>query len=191
MAAQRRRVNHPLLQRLRQLDRQAAPRFGRFALGNVGLTLNKQLDQFRYWCTPLNCVTFANTGGEGVHFSFLLDNDEVRASSPVVVTIPEMAQTFIVGEDLFDFLCLGVHRGYFGLEQLAFYPKLTLKVFTNPEWQPTQSWHGSVGFVPTDAHKRLLAFLKSELGLKPWPNAARFAMLQKRYGSKLELPPEI
>jgi hypothetical protein len=195
MAGHHVRVNHPLFERLRQLDKEAARRFpGRFdpGLGSLGLILDQKLDQSRYsFCTPLNCQTFAHTGGEGVHFSFRLQDGMVRESSPAVVTIPAMGgQNFVVGENLFDFLCLGVHRGFFALEQLAYYPELTLEVFTNPDWQSTESWHGSVGFVPGEEDRRLLAFLTSELGLRPWPNAARFALLQERYCGSLELPTE-
>lgn len=195
MAGQHIRVNHPLLERLRQVNADAARRFPRrhdAGLGSLGLILDRELDQSRYsFCTPLNCQTFAHTGGEGVHFSFLLQDGMVRENCAVVLTIPAMfGQNFVVGENLFDFLCLGVHRGFFALEQLAYYPELTLEVFTNPNWQPTESWHGSVGFVPGEENRRLLVFMASELELRPWPDAARFALLQERYGGLLELPAE-
>jgi hypothetical protein len=189
------RIDHPLFERLRQLDKEAEHRFpGRFdpGLGSLGLILDKRLDQSRYsFSTPLNCQTFAHTGGEGVHFSFLVQEGMISESSPIVVTVPAMGgRSFVVGENLFDFLCLGAHRGFFALEQLAYYPELTLEVFTNPKWQPTASWHGSVGFVPGEERKRLLAFLKTELGLRSWPNAGRFEVLQERYAGCLELPAE-
>jgi hypothetical protein len=195
MASRSEHVDHPLLGRLRQLDKEAARRFPRPrhfdpGLGSLGLILDRQLDQSRYsYSTPLNCRTFAHTGGEGVHFSFLVEDGLVREGSPVVVTIPAVGgQNFAVGENLFDFLCLGVHRGYFALEQLAYHLELTLEVFTNPDWQPTESWHGSVGFVTGRESKRVLAFLTSELGLRPWPSPDRFTALQERYIGSLELP---
>jgi hypothetical protein len=189
------RVDHPLFERFQQLDKEAAQRFlGRLDRGfdRLGLILDKKLDQSRYsFCTPLNCQTFAHTGGEGVHFSFLVQDGMIRETSPVVLTVPAMSgESFVVGENLFDFLCLGVHRGFFALEQLAYYPELTLEVYINPDWQPSESWHRSVGFVPGDEKRRLLAFLTNELGLRPWPNAARFAALQERYGGLLQLPAE-
>ncbi len=94
----------------------------------------------------------------------------------------------MVGKSLYDFLCLGSRRGYFALEQLAYDPELTLEAFTNPDWQPTKPWHHSAGLVPRPEDKRLLAFLKTELGLKPWSNGARFAELQERFAGFLQLP---
>jgi hypothetical protein len=191
MAKNRVRVDHPLLEHLRRLDKEADRRFpgGCFAgFGNLGLILDRRLEQSRYSCTPINVRTFANTGGEGVHFSFIVRDGLVRENSPVVVTIPTLGVNFIVGETLFDFLCLGVHRGFFALEQLAYKEQLTLEVFMNPDWQPTESWHASVGFVPDDEDKSRLAFLVSELGLRPWPSPERFAVLQCQHGRSLELP---
>jgi len=195
MGEQRVRVDHPLFERLRQLDLEAARRFpGRFdqGFGSLGLILDKKIDQSRYsFCTPVNCRTFARTGGEGVHFSFLVQDDLIRDSSPIVVTIPAMGgQSFVVGDNLFDFLCLGVHRGFFALEQLAYHQELTLAVFTRLEWEPTESWHRAVGFLPSKEDSRLLAFLKSELGLRPWSDAARFQGLQERRAGSLVLPGE-
>jgi hypothetical protein len=186
--------DHPLLNRLRILNKEAETRFpGRYdpGLGSLGLILDQRLDQSRYsTCTPINCRTFAHTGGEGVHFSLLMTGDTIDESSPVVITIPEIGRSFIVGENLFDFLCLGVHRGYFALEQLAFHPDLTLEAFTNSSRQPTESWHGSVGFDPDDDEKQILAFLVQELGLRPWAGPERFALLQKRHAQKLLIPPQ-
>ena len=186
--------DHPLLNRLRNLDKEAETRFpGRFdpGLGSLGLILDKELDQSRYSsCTPINCRTFAHTGAEGVHFSLLMADNQINESSPVVITIPETGQSFIVGENLYDFLCVGFYRGYFALEQLAFHPDLTLEAFTNSNWQPTESWHSSVGYDNDDHKKQILAFLIKELGLRPWTGPERFALLQKRYAQKLLIPPQ-
>lgn len=194
MAAPRVRIVHPLFDRLRELDKEVARKFPDAlfpGLDSVGLRFDRNLDESRYSnSTPLNCRTFADTGGDGVHFSFLLMGNTIRESCPVVITVPCMVSSFVVGESLFDFLCLGAHRGYFALEQLAYEMELTLEVFTDPDWQPTKPWHDSVGLVLNEEKQRLLAFLRSELGLRPWSNVARFTELQERYAGSLELPSE-
>jgi hypothetical protein len=189
MARQGVSVDHPLLERLRQLDREAAQRFPTVCdpgLGDVGFILDRELDDSRYpSCTPTNCRTFAHTGGNGVHFSLLVRHGAVRESSPVVVTVPGgFHQNLVAGESLFDFLCLGVHRGFFALEQLGYDPEFTLEVFTNPDWKPTDSWHHSVGYVPRHEERQLLA---DELGLRPWPSPDRFAVLQERYAGSFRV----
>lgn len=85
----------------------------------------------------------------------------------------------IVGENLFGFLCLGVRRGYFALEQLAYNLEETLEAYTNPAWEPTSKHHD----------QQLLDFLAERLQLKPWDSAQRFHDLQERYGGMLEYPP--
>jgi hypothetical protein len=190
MAKTKVRVEHPLLDRLHRLNREAARRFPDpiYGLWHLGLRLN-DLDKHRYpnW-TPLNCRTFAFTGGEGVHFSFLVQQNLISENSPVIITIPPM-ESWVVGESLFDFLCLGRHRGYFALEQLAYHQEVTLKVYTEPDWQPSASWHDSVGYVVDDTRRQLLDWLASELNLSPWTSAARFHDLQERFRPLLELPP--
>lgn len=202
------RVQHPLLDQLRCLDAEASRLFlsdSDSGFGCLGLILDKSLDESRYGhCTPANCVTFAHTGGEGVHFSFLLDDGAVNERCPVVVTCPCLSGgTYVVGEGLHEFLCLGHYRGYFGLEQLAFYPELTMEVFTNPNWRPTEQWHYSAGFAlgqsyrtdflgvnasTTDIAIRALRFLIDRLGLRPWKDSARFKDLQDAY-QQILLPP--
>jgi len=194
MARQRVRINHPLFERLRQLDQEVARQFpdAMFpGVWTVGLRLDEKPDASRYTHhTPLNCRTFASTGGDGVHFSFLVRDGLVREESPVVLTVPCAAANLVVGENLFDFLSLGSRRGYFGLEQLAYAPKVAEEVYTNPDWQPSDRWHKSVGFVTDEAERGVLELLTSEFGLRPWPSPTRFAILQERYAESLELPAE-
>jgi len=189
-------VHHALYGRLRKLDVEAAKRFPRQffpGLGSLGLILNRKLDQGRYsWCTPLNCRTFANTGGEGVHFSFLITGQMIQESAPVVITNPGAGgESLIVGEDLFDFLCLGANRGYFALEQLSYNRDLTLEVYTNPGWQPTESWHSSVGYSPDNEVRELLSFLAEKLNLRPWSTTERFQALQERWSGLPQYPEQL
>lgn len=189
------RVDHPVYRRLLELDKEAARRFPLPpyrdpGFGSLGLIFSRKLDEGRYpHCTPLNCRPFASTGGNGVHFSFLVQDRVISEHSPVVVTIPTMGGgTFVVGESLFDFLCLGYYRGYFALEQLGSHRELTLDVFTNPNWQPTESWHGLVGYLTDEVKESLLAFLRAELGLCPWADPEHFTRLQERYESQVQFP---
>jgi hypothetical protein len=64
--------------------------------------------------TPKDANPFACTGGEGVHYSLLPDGK-------VVMTVPANFQhtNFIVGNNLYEFLCLGYNVGYFVLEYLS------------------------------------------------------------------------
>jgi hypothetical protein len=156
------------LRKLRELDAEAARRvpspdpFSR-GLSALGLVLDRELDMSRYdWCTPTNCKTFASTGGNGVHFSLLGHDPKRDAQSPVVITNPGGGdgRSWIVGESLYDFLCLGANRGYFALEQLAYSPELTLRAYTDPLWQPSEGWHESVGFAPGEHQRRVLELLR-------------------------------
>jgi hypothetical protein len=195
MADPRIRVQHLLLTTLRSLDKEAATRFTcplscPPGFGSIGLILNSRLDQSRYsFCTPLNCRTFAGTGGDGTHFSLLILDGQITKQSPVVMTLPPVGQTVVVGASLFDFLCLGCHRGYFALEQLVYNLDLSLEVYTNPDWGPSEKWHYSVGFVPDKFGRQLLRFLTESLGLESWDSLNQFRELQERFGPLLVIPP--
>jgi hypothetical protein len=85
----------------------------------IGLILERPLRRAAYGTTPANTLTFARTGGDGVHFSFVLRDGEVHAASPVVMGVPMHERpSIIVGRDLLDFLALGVGCG-FALERIA------------------------------------------------------------------------
>src|SRR5262249_50916448 len=141
---------------LRELDTEVARRIpvsdhGSPGLGAIGLFPDRELDASRYdWCTPTNCKTFASTGGNGVHFSLLARGARFDGECPVVITNPGGGdgRSWVLGESLYEFLCLGTNRGYFGLEQLAYSTERTLRAYTDPAWQPSESWHASVGFIP-------------------------------------------
>ena len=184
------------LEKLREVDTEARkivlPRHFDPGLGALGLILDTKLDDSRYPnCTPINCKTFAHTGGNGVHFSLLQKNGSVGSDSPVVVTNPAGdGLNFIVGKNLYDFLCLGYYRGYFAMEQLAYKKNMTLEVYTTSAWKPSEPWHSSVGFVLSDEKRQVLDLLISRCALRPWPDASRFHRLQEEYLSQLRMPTE-
>jgi len=86
---------------------------------SMGMFLHDSLSRLDYFCTPINSITFASTGGDGVHYGYLnLENSTIK---PVVMTVP-MADTHnvILGESLHEFMRLGARYGYFDLEQLVY-----------------------------------------------------------------------
>jgi hypothetical protein len=128
-----------------------------------------------YSCTPRNTKTFASTGGDGCHFGFLLTDGEWTGQSPVVMTYPPPARAnnVVVGEDLREFLCLGINIGYFCLEQLALRPERLLGEYPDPgEFAP---W-------VEERERELLSALAERFCLAPWAQPAqRLQELQERY----------
>jgi hypothetical protein len=132
-----------------------------------------------YSCTPTNTVKFANTGGEGVHFSFLLADGEWGPTSPVVMTCPAAGgiENVIVGESLAEFLGLGLQTGYFALEYLAHSAAAfdSGHPFVTEHLEPKRlaSW-----LEPEEAE--ILRRLGKRFGLLPWTVAGnRLAELQR------------
>ena len=188
-------IEHRLLLKLIEADKEAALQFRCNydpGLGGIGLLLTPELRNGGYECTPKNSCSFAHTGGEGVHFSFLGNRSEVNDASPVIVTIPMVAfdhPNFIVGENLFDFLCFGMYRGFFALEQLGYNFEETFTAYTDPNWQPSDRRHDWVGLTVDDQKSGLLRILVERFGLVPWREPkTKFDRLQERYLAKLQIP---
>jgi hypothetical protein len=190
------KITHQTLERLREVDKEIAFRFPSeydLGLGGVGLLLRSKLTNGRYYCTPTNSRSFAGTGGEGVHFSFLGRPDEISEASPVIATIP-MAfanPNFILGENLFDFLCFGMYRGFFALEQLGYNFEEAFTAYTDPSWQSTEDDHFAVGYGVDDRKRAILDLLIERFRLDPWQEPrAKFDRLQSTYLSTLQIPPD-
>jgi hypothetical protein len=191
-------INHPLWDQLRKLDKAAAKRFPAdfdMGFGQLGLILNSPPTHGGYWCTPTNTLSFAHTGGEGVHFSFLVDEGQVTENSPIVITIPSPGDqpNYIGGASLFDFLCLGFHRGYFALETAN--TNRFFEAYSSGKWPLSKvegrppDWDAAVGYGVNEHQRQLLDFLIAELGLSPWKDLRRkFQRLQKRYLPLLKMP---
>lgn len=101
---------------------------------SIGLRLERPERCWTYYCTPRNAKTFASTGRDGVHYSFLVSK-ELR-HSPIVMTVPMSFETpnIVIAETLHEFLCLGCRTSYLLLESLTmdendFHP-LTLKGYS-------------------------------------------------------------
>jgi hypothetical protein len=128
-----------------------------------------------------------------VHFSFLGHDTEINDTSAVIVTIPMAFDhpNFIVGESLYDFLCFGIYRGFFALEQLGNDFEETFVAYTDPNWQPMTHGHFWVG-LGVDDHKRgLLDFIVDRFGLVAWQDPKeKFERLQATYLQRLDIPTE-
>jgi hypothetical protein len=150
---------------------------------SIGLNLLFPLKNNGYWCTPINSVTFATTGGDGVHYSFLQKGGEYTNESPIVMTVPmgfDKEPNLIVGKNLHEFLSLGSKFGYFSLEQLM-YDKNTVKEIEKnifPEYFE-------------DEEKRLLTQINDEFYLSAWKEVdSRLKELQSEFGNLIKLPPQ-
>ncbi|WP_456294883.1 hypothetical protein M1D72_05830 [Vibrio sp. AK197] len=139
----------------------------------IGLNLLKNPECWGYWCTPTNTVSFASTGGDGVHFGFLCESNEPTENSPIVMTIPcADVPNIIVGENLRDFLSLGCRCGYFGLEQIEYQPKIHIPLL-DAQLYPDDMTSIEIG---------MLKLIESEFQLTPWLNhAGKLAELKLKY----------
>lgn len=145
----------------------------------VGLRLEVPAKPWEYYCTPTNVKTFASTGCDGVHYSFL----ELSSSSesPVVMTVPanygNPNPNVIISENLYEFLCLGSKSSYIVLEELS---------YENGELNPLKSL-GYAEFLSNE-QIHLLNVLNNEFSLHPWSNLEeRIGYLQSKYLNLLQL----
>lgn len=178
--------------RLRAFHQEASRKFSanpHAGLGRLGLHLDRELKPAEYWCSPVNAIEFASNGAEA-RFSFLVTDDRIDDKTPVVLTCVGSGdqRNFIVGESLYDFLCLGFHRGLFALEQLSYDVERTLNAFASGRWQPQNEIDWLIGLGVNDNQRPVLEFMRRRLALKPWRNVPRkFARLQRAYLKRLEL----
>lgn len=146
----------------------------------IGLILLAPPRNYGYWCTPINSLTFAVTGGDGVHYGLLDVNGEFTDFSPVVMTVPTCdTPNTIVGANLREFLSLGCRFGYFALEQLVYQREDTLRELTLGRFDPEQG----------EDESRLLNNLTKAFNLKPWAAPRhRLEELEAVFGPRLQMP---
>ncbi|MBE9138636.1 hypothetical protein IQ254_15790 [Nodosilinea sp. LEGE 07088] len=145
----------------------------------VGLRLELPVKPWEYYCTPTNVRTFASTGCDGVHYSFL----ELSSSSelPVVMTVPANYENpnpnVIISENLYEFLCLGSKASYIGLEELS-YENGELSLLKSVDYAEFLS----------NEQIELLNILSDEFLLHPWSVLEeRISCLQSKYLDLLQL----
>ncbi len=152
-------------------------------LSEIGLALHDKLQRNWYDCTPANCLTFASTGGDGVHFSLIEGvGDSSPVVMPVVMTVPMNfgQENLVIAESLYEFLCLGCRFGYFGLEQLAYDFDETAQEIEDANTQYSDELD--------EDEISLLQTLSSAFELKPIPNVARYLInVQQKHSAKLAL----
>ncbi|MCU0547862.1 MAG: hypothetical protein MUC48_00810 [Leptolyngbya sp. Prado105] len=145
----------------------------------IGLRLEIPEKPWEYYCTPVNVKTFASTGCDGVHYSFL----ELIPSSelPVVMTVPanygNPNPNVIISENLHEFLCLGSKASYIVLEELS---------YENGELNSLKS--STYADFLSNEQIDLLNILNSEFSLRPWSVLEeRMNYLQSKYLDLLQL----
>lgn len=140
----------------------------------IGLLPMPSLRHCGYSKAPQNSLSFATTGGDGVHFSFLTFDDTATESWPVVMTVPMNfgEENLIVGADLCEFLGLGLRHGYFELEQLLYKPAETIAWLDDDSDQTHHSSHKG----------RALAAIQRSFEISPWKShGPRIAELQANF----------
>jgi hypothetical protein len=187
-------VDVPLLDELRVIDQEMRARFvdwhGRPAsLHALGLGLDKNLDDHRYGhCTPLNCRTFAGTGGDGHHFSFLVIDGAITESSPIVATAPDSFgnPSAVIADSLHQFLRLGCINGYgpLGWAFLHSDDEKLSKHFISAN-DPSAEEFSHLTF-----QRDMLAYLRQRLNLEPWTDWQASRAIQHKYQPVLRHPPD-
>ena len=142
----------------------------------LGLLFHAHRDWPAYDQTPRNCVTFASTGGDGVHFSFLCGGEDL----PIVMTVP-MADDAnrVVGRNLRHFLGLGRWSGYFMLEQLQYDFADTVAALDRRDLDH-----------PEPAEAQALAAIAEQLQVDAWhDHGAMLRALEAEFAGRLEIAP--
>ena len=159
------------------------PKFGlspEAVFGDCGLWLEiPPVPSYIGWCTPRNVMTFATTGCDSVHYSYLVDERLPASACPIVMTLPCVNElSWVIAENFQEFFDYGYYVGWFSLEQLYYEEEEGAAYFR----QPSHTF-GEIG-------DQQLPLLRKALNMKPVPpTLARFAELQQKYGALLDIPP--
>jgi hypothetical protein len=149
-------------------------------LGAIGLFLQDPPKNAGYRAPPANSITFASIGVDGIHFGSVTDNDLIDPMSPVVITIPMAFEVpnYIVGQTLYDFLCLGCRHGFSNLRNLHLNFEATFEHYRNP---PNDFFD--------ERSPNILQAMADELSLKQWLDVpGHFSELQSRFMPMLRMP---
>lgn len=131
------------------------------------------------FCTPLNAETFADTMGDGTHFSLLQVGNTLTDDAPVVMTCPaNLGESLVLGGNLREFLALGIDCGYFHLEQLSYRGIDTCDVRD--------------GAGQNESQRQTLRRIVEEFELRPWKDPVeRLQELQAKYAPAFRLPVDL
>lgn len=132
-------------------------------------------NNFKYNSSPLNTLTFAGTGGDGVHYGILPIDESIQ---PVIMTVPmnfgytPEAYNWILGENLDEFLALGYYSGWFFLEQLCYQKERILNYYSTNNFE-VDDQSGEIHFITR---------LREVLGYQHQPlRIERIEELHKKY----------
>lgn len=147
----------------------------------IGLMCFQELLKPSYNQTPTNSLTFASTGGDGVHFGLLDLGHGVSDVSPVVMTVPMNFDqpNLVVGANLRDFLSLGIRQGYFYLEQLTYDRSNWVEALDRANFADDLTASGI----------RTLRAIEKAFNARPWArHEEHLRALELEYGEILLLP---
>ncbi|QDV20965.1 hypothetical protein Pan153_56450 [Gimesia panareensis] len=162
-------VDHPLLERLRELDRKLGDSD---ILGDIGLYIGHENEPGFYEDSPQEAIAFASTGGDGDHYSLIAIEGAVTERSPVVLTWPPEGENIVVAPDLETFLRVGLHCGFFVYLEVR---------------DPEIVGEGDDWFADflDEEQKEALQRLARELNLTPLPaEAMQFEELNQQYADR-------
>ncbi len=164
-------VDHPLLKRLRELDRNMSDSED---LGDVGLYIGHENEPGFYDDSPQEAIAFAATGGDGDHYSLIAVEGVVTERSPVVLTWPFEGENIVVAPDLETFLRVGLHCGFI----------VYLDVLDPEITGEGENW---LADYLDDEQKEVLQRLARELNLTPLPaEALQFEELNQQYADRFQ-----
>lgn len=164
-----------------------------------GLRVHDTCERWTYSSTPANSLTFASTGGDGVHFGLLQLASASTRNGPVVMTVPTASQpNHVLAGSLAEFLGLGCVHGWFSLEQLAYRPEYTLQLYAeaqSPTHSPIAQLFEHLSLKPTALKSARLEALAEQFGSaivleqqaqppKPFDREAFLAWKRSKYGGK-------
>ena len=131
------------------------------------------------WCTPRNVLTFATTGGDSVHYSYLVDERLPAGVCPIVMTLPCASElSLVIAESFQEFFDYGYYVGWRELEQLYYEDEKGEACFH----EASQSLN-NLGM-------QQLPLLHKALNMQAvLPTLQRFGDLQQKYQALLNIPP--
>ena len=169
------------LERLHQAAREAAREFDtsvEAVFDPCGLILEIPPARVDYWCTPRNVVTFASTGGDGVHYSYLAHPEFANGKKPIVMSLPcSDVGNVIVADSFSEFFNLGYFAGWFSLEQLTYQPNQAVIDLSSDD-EELYRYAGA-----------RLEFIRQAMSIRPVPpDLERLAILKQSYFHLLDIP---
>ena len=159
------------------------PQFGlspEAVFGDCGLRLEiPPVPGYIDWCTPRNVMTFATTGCDSVHYSYLVDGRLPDSVCPIVMTLPCVNElSWVIAENFQEFFDYGYYAGWLELEQLYYEDEKGEACFH----EASQSLK-KLGM-------QQLPLLHEALNMQAvLPTLQRFGELQKKYQALLNIPP--